>query len=389
VAYSDNLNDAIVELSDAFVDFKKHQDSRLDEVATRLNEIEKRAERARLTGGGGGAANGAEPEAPKEMKAAYGAFIRKGDDRELRSMSVASDPDGGYSVLGYVSPTIDRIVRELSPMRGLARVVPLVGSDSFSELQDRGSAPAAVWIGETEGRPATEGPKLSKVEIFAKEIYAQPEVTQQLLDDSSFDIEGYLAGKLAESFAAAEGDAFFNGMDNSRPRGFLTYPTVATGDATRPWGKWQHVATGAAGAFKTGTGLNGAEVFIDTIAALKPTYRTRAVWMMNRSAFATVAKMQDTTGRFLLQVNVAAGVPPSLLGYPVVTAEGMPDIGSGSLSIAFGDFSRGYTIVDRVGVRILRDPFSAKPFVRFYATKRVGGDASNFEAIKLVKFAAS
>jgi HK97 family phage major capsid protein len=365
----------VEDLGSAFDEFKANHVARLDQIEAKINR--------QALGGLGQPYNAA---ASTEAKRAGDAYIRRGAVDGTKAMSIGSDPDGGVTVTSYLAPDIYAILREISPMRQICRVVPLTNSDAFEEVQDRGSAPGYGWVGESESRPATTSPTLGKLRIQPREVYAMPETTQQLLDDSNFNIEAYLAGKVAEQFAIAEGQAFWAGDGVSQPRGLSTYPVAATPDGSRPWGTFEFVATGASGAFNTAS-QSGAEIFHDAVSKLKLAYRPRARWVMNRTTFAACSKIKDTTGRFVLQTDIA-GVPATLLGFPVTLCEDVPDIGANSLSIAFGDFTRGYTVVDRVGIRVLRDPFSNKPFVRFYTTMRVGGDVSDFNAIKFVRFSS-
>jgi HK97 family phage major capsid protein len=209
-----------------------------------------------------------------------------------------------------------------------------------------------------------------------------PAATQTLLDDAVVDIDAWLADEVETAFAEQEGTAFVTGNGVSRPRGFLSYDTVA--NAAWVPGKLGFVATGAAGAFPA---ANPADVLFDLVYALRAGYRQNAGFVMNRRLQSTIRKMKDADGNYLWQPPQAADRSATLLGFPVTEAEAMPDAGAGSLSLAFGDFRRGYLVVDRAGLRVLRDPYSAKPYVLFYTTKRVGGGVQDFDAIKLLKFA--
>jgi HK97 family phage major capsid protein len=211
-----------------------------------------------------------------------------------------------------------------------------------------------------------------------------PKASQRLLDDAAFDIEGWLAGRIADKFARAEAAAFVSGDGVNKPTGFLDHPKVA--DASWAWGSLGYVATGTAGDFNA---TNPADAIVDLVYALDASYRANGTFVMNSKTAGAVRKMKDADGRFLWSDGMAAGEPARLMGYPVLIAEDMPDIGAGAYAIAFGDFRAGYTIAERPDLRVLRDPFSAKPHVLFYATKRVGGDVSDFAAIKLLRFAVS
>ncbi|WP_454268619.1 phage major capsid protein [Roseovarius sp. MBR-51] len=323
----------------------------------------------------------------REISAALRSFIRSDDHEALASimapnaaMSVGSDPDGGYSVYPTLGGAMNKRVYEVSPMRQLARVVT-ASSSSFEEFNDLDEAEAG-WVGETEIRPETGTPKLGVLSVPVHEMYAMPKITQKLLDDSELDLASWLVEKCAMRFARKEGAAFIGGDGILKPRGLLSYTTAATPDATRAWGTIEHINTGTSGGF----GAAGGDVLIDFAYSLKTVYRPNASWLMNRKTAATVRKMKDGDGNFIWAQSLASGEPDRLLGFPVVLDEEMPDIGANSLSIAFGDFREGYIIVDRHGLRLLRDPFTSKPNVLFYAYKRVGGSVANFEAVKLLRF---
>jgi HK97 family phage major capsid protein len=347
-------------------------------------DLEAKMNRASMPAGGGNA----DDRDLKEIGEAFRVYIKSGDTSEIKSMSVSSDPEGGYTVYPTLSSEMTKRIFETSPMRQLARVVQ-IGSDSFEELLDL-YEPDAGWVGEKEARPETGTPNLGKLLIPVHEIYANPKVTQKLLDDSSIDIGAWLVDKMSGKFRRLETTAFYSGDGVKKPRGFLTYPTEATADATRAWGKFQHIVTGDAGGFVTPTtSVSPADCLIDLQSSLKAEYRANAWWQMNKATAGKVRKFKDSDGRFIWQDSIQQGQPSMLLGHPVALAEDMPDVGSNNLPIAFGDFRVGYTIVDRHGERLLRDPYTAKPNVHFYMYRRVGGDVNNFEAIKLLKVAGS
>jgi HK97 family phage major capsid protein len=243
---------------------------------------------------------------------------------------------------------------------------------------------ASGWVGETDSRAQTNTPTIAALDFPAMDLYAMPAATQTLLDDAQVDIEQWLANEVQIVFAEQEGAAFINGDGSAKPTGFLNYTTAA--DASWAWGKIGYIASGADGAFASS---DPSDALINLAYAPKQGYRANGTWVMNRKTEAAIRKFKDGDDNYIWQPGTAIGQPASLLGYPVAEAEDMPDIASNSYSIAFGDFARGYLIVDRVGINVLRDPFSAKPYVLFYTTKRVGGGVQNFEAIKLMKFAAS
>lgn len=365
-------------------DFKKRHSDELSEIRSGIADLAARNASMGLAG------NGRPLEGErKEINAALRSYIKTGNAEGINAMlavsagmSVGSDPDGGYTVYPTLSSQMTRRVFELSPMRRLARVVP-VSSSSFEEFNDLDEA-EANWVGEKQARPETDTPQIGVLNIPVHEVYAMPKVTQKLLDDSELDLAQWLVEKCSMRFARKEGAAFVNGDGALKPRGFLTYPTAATGDASRAWGTLEHVNTGVSANFDTGTAAT--DKLIDLVYKLKVAYRANARWSMNRATAGVVRKMKDGDGNYIWQASAAEGQPDRLLGFPVELDEEMPNIGANSLSIAFGDFREGYTIVDRHGLRLLRDPFSAKPHVLFYTYKRVGGDVSNFEAIKLLRF---
>lgn len=312
-------------------------------------------------------------------------YMRRGGNTPasvMAAMSVGSDPDGGYSVTPDTSGRIITKIYETSPMRQVASVTT-IGTDRLEGFNDLGEGTAG-WVGETAPRAATGTPQLGKWEIPVHELYAFPQVTQKLLDDSMFDIEGWLADKTADKFIRTENSAFLNGDGVLKPRGLLTYPTAATADATRAWGTFQHVLTGTDGTF--GTPTNGTDKLIDLVYSVKAGYRANANFMMSRATIGAVRKIKDGQGNYAWQPSLSALSGGTILGFNVVEAEDMPAMAADSLSVAFGDFREAYQIVDRVGIRVLRDALTNKPYVGFYTTKRVGGDAIHFEAVKFLKF---
>jgi len=313
-------------------------------------------------------------------------YLRKGieADLETKRFQVGVAADGGLAVPLEIDQRIEATLRSLSPIRAVADVVK-VGSSSYRKLVAVGGF-ASGWVSESAGRPETNTPTFVEVVPPMGEIYANPAATQQMLDDAMFDVEAWLAGEIAADFARAEGVAFVTGTGVSQPRGFLTYPVAATADAGRPWGTLQFVASGAAGAFVV---TNPADRLIDLVHALRTPYRQGAVFVMNSNTLSVIRKFKDTTGAFIWRPGLSEGEPATLLGYPVVEAEAMPDIGASSLSVAFGNFQAGYVIAERGETAVLRDPYSNKPFVHFYATRRVGGALVNSEAVKLMRFSAS
>jgi HK97 family phage major capsid protein len=313
-------------------------------------------------------------------KAAFDTFLRKGEEvmgpDERKALSVGTDPDGGYVVNPDLSGRIVMKVFETSPMRAYASI-QVISSDALEGLFDLNEA-SSGWVGETDSRAETNTPQLGKWRIPAHELYAKPKATQKLLDDASINMEAWLASKVAEKFARDEANAFVVGNGANKPRGFLTY-----GSGTTLPGTIEQFPTGASGALAAAP--SGGDALINALYGLKQQYRNNATWFMNRATLTLVRKAKDSDGAYLWSPGIAAGQPATLLGYPVASFEDMPDPASNSLSIAVGDMRETYQIVDRLGIRTLRDPYSAKPYVEFYTTKRVGGDVVNFEAIKLVR----
>lgn len=317
-------------------------------------------------------------------KAALDVYLRKGPDyRDLdrKSLSVGSDPDGGYLVTPDMSGRIVAKVYESSPLRQYANVVT-IGTDALEGLIDNDEA-SAGWVGEASTRSETDTPQLGKWTIAVNEVYAMPTATQKVLEDARLDLESWLANKVADKIARTENAAFINGDGTLKPRGLLSYSTVATADATRAWGVFQHIVSGAAADFASS---NPADKLLDLVYALKAAYRQGAAWMMPRATVGAIRKFKDGQGQYLWSPGLQAGQPQSILGFPVAEAEDMPAIGANNLGIAFGNFAEGYQIVDRAGLSVLRDPYTTKGFVKFYTRKRVGGGAVNFEAVKFLKF---
>ena len=332
------------------------------------------------------ALSGAAPiEAPHQK--AFAAYLRSGDDDGMRSLelegkalSTAVSADGGYLVDPVTSDMIAGVLYDAASIRSIANVVAIEATayDVLVDTTDIG----AGWATETADSVETSTPQVERITIPLHELSALPKASQRLLDDSAFDVEGWLAGRIADKFARAEGNAFVSGDGVDKPTGFLTYPSADYGSAV--WGELGHVLTGVDGDFAA---TNPADAIVDLVYALGARYRANATFVMNSKTAGAVRKMKDADGRFLWSDGLAAGEPARLMGYPVLVSEDMPDIATWAPAIAFGDFNAGYTVAERPDLRILRDPFSAKPNVLFYATKRVGGDVSDFNAIKLLKFA--
>ena len=331
-------------------------------------------------------AEAARAEAGAPHIKAFDAYLRNGDDDGLRglelegkAMSSAVAGDGGYLVDPQTAETVKSVLASTASIRAIANVVQ-VEATSFDVLIDHSDV-GHGWATETDPTTETGTPAIDRITIPLHELSALPKASQRLLDDSAFDIEGWLAGRIADKFARAEAAAFISGDGMDKPKGFLTHPAVD--NEVWAWGNLGYVPTGVDGDF------GGADAIIDLVYALGAQYRANAAFVMNSKTAGAVRKLKDNDGRFLWSDGLAAAEPARLMGYPVLIAEDMPDITTGADAIAFGDFGAGYTVAERPDLRVLRDPFSAKPHVLFYATKRVGGDVSDFAAIKLLKFAVS
>ncbi len=322
--------------------------------------------------------------ASSEHKNAFDGYVRKGNENGLRryeekAMSRSSDPDGGYLVPDETAAEIGKRLASISPIRSVASVITV--SSSMYKKPFAMTGPATGWVSEADLRSQTAAPTLSELQFPTMELYAMPAATSTLLDDAAINIDEWLAQEVEISFAEQESAAFINGDGTNKPKGILDYATVD--EAGWSWGNLGYVPTGSDGTFNAAA---SSDVLVETIYALKAGYRQNANWLMNRRSQADIRKLKDADGNYLWQPPAAAGEKAMLMGFPVLEAEDMPDIASNSLSVAFGDFNRGYLIVDRAGVRVLRDPYSAKPYVLFYTTKRVGGGVQDFDAIKLIKF---
>jgi len=313
-----------------------------------------------------------------EYSKAFRNYLRKGMEGGLealqtKALSVGSDPDGGYLVTPTMASKIVQSIFETSPMRQLA-AVETISSDALELIDDHDQA-AAGWTSETGAITETSTPTLAKRNIQTHELYAQPKATQKLVDDAAIDVESWLSGKISDIFGRKENTAFISGSGVGMPRGILTY---AAGTA---WGQVEQINSGTSGAVTS-------DAIINLFYALKDGYSKRANFLMNRTVVQAVRLLkQATTNQYMWQPGLAAGAPDTLMGVPVFMASDMPVAAANALSIAVGDFQSAYQIVDRQGISILRDPFTEKPFVKFYATKRVGGDVVNFDAIKLMKLA--
>lgn len=325
----------------------------------------------------------------EHKQAFFGGFIQKGDTDalksvEMKALSTSTGGDGGYAVPAVIDTEIEKQLRDMSPLRTIVKVKTIETGD-YKRLVNTGGT-SSGWVGEADARTETNTPSLEKVDIIPGELYANAAATQRALDDMQFDAETWLNEEVAEEFAAQEAAAIVNGDGTNKPKGFLTYTTSDETDPARAFGTLQHVITGSDGAFPA---ADPSDILIDLVHALKARYRQGAHFVMNSKTLAMVRKFKDADGNFIWRAGLAEGQADTLLGYPVVECEDMPDVASDALSIAFGNFERAYTLVERTGTRVLRDPYSNKPYVHFYATRRVGGALVNSDALKLLKFAAA
>jgi HK97 family phage major capsid protein len=380
----------------AFTAFREANDERLEQIEKRmsadgvtadkverinkaLDKLSLKMKRPQL--------GASEKAQPTEHKRAFDAYVRKGEahglfDIEAKAMSVTSNPDGGYLVPAETENEIGRIMSNASSFRSIADVRQVSATSYLKPFAIAGAA--SGWAAENGVRPETGSPTLASLTFPTMELYAMPSATQSLLDDSVVNLDQWLAQEVQTVFAEQESQAFVTGNGTNRPRGFTDYPKVA--DASWTWGNVGYLATGVAGGFAAS---NPSDKLIDLIYALKAGYRQNASWVMNRKVQAAVRKLKDGQGNYIWQPAVAVDGKASLMNFPITESEHMPDIATDSYSISIGDFKQGYLIVDRVGIRILRDPYSSKPYVLFYTTKRVGGGVQNFEAIKHLKFGIS
>ncbi|MDX0251156.1 phage major capsid protein [Sinorhizobium meliloti] len=314
----------------------------------------------------------------KEYTEAFRAHFRKGDVQATLNKGTAAD--GGYLAPIEWDRTITDKLVEVSPMRQIASV-QTISSAGFTKLFNlRGTA--SGWVSETGARPATNTPTFGSMQFTPGEIYANPAATQQMLDDAEINLEQWLASEVEAEFSLQEGLAFIAGDGANKPRGFLTFVTGGAAAAVNPLGSIEVKTAASATAI-------ASDELIDMVYMLPSAYTQNARWVMNRTVQGEVRKLKDGDGTYLWQPSYVAGQPAMIAGYPVTEMPGMPDLAVNALPVAFGDFRRGYLIVDRTGVRVLRDPFTNKPYVHFYTTKRVGGGVQNPETIKVLKMAAA
>ncbi|WP_410760344.1 phage major capsid protein [Citrobacter youngae] len=346
--------------------------SELDELKSALEEELKQVKRP---------AGGSQSKAASEHKTAFIGFMRKGKDDGLRelerkALQVGVDEDGGYAVPEELDRTILNLLKDEVVMRQEATTIT-VGGANYKKLVNLGGT-ASGWVGETDARPETDASKLGQIEPFMGEIYGNPQATQTMLDDAFFNVEDWINSELAIEFAEQEEIAFTSGNGTKKPKGFLAYASTLDPDKARAFGTLQHILSGAA------AGVT-ADAIIKLAYTLRKVHRNGAKFMMNNNSLFAIRILKDSEGNYLWRPGLELGQPSSLAGYGVAENEQMPDIAADAKAIAFGNFKRGYTIVDRIGTRILRDPYTKKPFVGFYTTKRTGGMLVDSQAIKLLQ----
>ncbi len=379
-----DLESIIKEMGVAFEGFKAKWTGRVESLENAIARGQFSLGGGSVSFGGGGAVDTA---AVKEHLKAFSGWSRNGADAGLRSlevkasMSTLEDPAGGYMVPSELAQEIEKHELEFTPMRRLATVKPISTPD-YKKIINKGGL-SSGWVAEKDSRPETGTPELSAIQPVIGELYANPAVTQRLLDDSAFDVENWLVESIGEEFTLQEGAAFITGNGVGRPKGILAYDKSANPDSTRTWDAIQYVAGGHASL------LNNADKLFDLVHALRAPYRQGAAWLMNSSTVNVIRKMKDGNGTYIWRDGLEAGTPSTLLGYPVEVDENMPDIAANAFPVAFGNWKRSYLIVDRVGIRVLRDSFTNKPYVHFYTTKRLGAAVQNHQSYKLLKIAVS
>lgn len=393
-----DIEEVAADLKGTFEDFKKKNDKELEgikaekgklsEEVDKINEklgdldklkteLEKELKEAKRPGATDGKEVG-------EHKSAFYQFLRKGIDDglselEIKAVQTTNNQDGGYAVPEELDRTLLELLKDESPMRTVCSQMT-IGTPDYKKLVNLGGA-GSGWVGETDNRPATATPTLAQIQAYMGEIYANPQATQTSLDDVFFDVENWISTEVAQEFAEKEGQAFLLGDGDKKPKGILAYAMATTNDKTRAFGTLQQIKSGQAGNF-TGDNL------IDLIYSLKKGYRNGALFMMTNLTQSKVRKFKDPEGNYIWQPGLQLGQPSTLLGYGIEENEDMPESEADANAVLFGNFKRGYLITDRMGTRVLRDPYTNKPYVGFYTTKRTGGMLTDSNAIKVLTLAA-
>lgn len=379
--------DALAVIRQSVVSLVEHGEQNSEAVAAlkaRLDSFEKKANRF------GRGDDSGQSEDDREHRKLFSDFVRKGREDGLReletkAMSLGTPSDGGYALPKQLDDKVFSTIRDISPVRAAGARVVQTSSQDFRVIAATNGF-GYGWVAETASRTESSTPTLAEITLPAGELYAMPSVSQWAIDDMFFDVDAFVTSEVAQDFGKAEAAAFVTGDGTNKPKGILAYTFASTSDATRAFGTLQYIATGVSGAWPATT---PSDALINLVYALAPGYRQNAAWLMPADVIADVRKFRDQTGQLLWTDGLQAGQPPRLLGYPVYEANDLPARAANSLSILFGDFNRGYTIGDRIGIRLLRDPFTKKGFVNFYTTRRVGGAVIDSRAIKALKFSAS
>ncbi|KQY27277.1 capsid protein [Rhizobium sp. Root482] len=383
------VNKAFESFKSAHADKEKELLKKFDDVVTtekmeRINssvgDLQKAVDdaNAKIAAMQMGAGGGTGEVRDREYTDAFRAHFRKGEVQA--SLNKGADDEGGYlAPVEWDRTIVDKLV-EVSPMRQIAQVQTISGAGFKKLFNLRGTG--SGWVGETAARPETNTAEFGPLTFTPGELYANPAATQQMLDDAEINLEQWLADEVETEFSYQEGVAFVSGNGTNKPTGFLTYVTGAASAAVHPFGAIQLKTAAAVGAVTT-------DELIDLVYMLPQVMQQNARFVTNRNALGTVRKLKDGDGNYIWQPSFQLGQPSQVLGYPVTEMAAMPNIAAGAVPIAFGDFRRGYLIIDRTGVRVLRDPYSNKPYVMFYTTKRVGGGVQDPQAIKALKMAAA
>jgi len=348
----------------------------LDKLKNQIHDLETKAARNGFSG-----MDDADPEAEQYKSDFIDGFLRKGLEGPLieKATTTGVPADGGYGVPEIVDKNIIQLERDQSPMRQVCNVTSMSSPD-YKRLVNLGGA-SSGWVGETDVRPETSTPTMTQIVATMGEIYANPAASQTSLDDVYFNVENWIAGEVAREFAEKEGSAFLLGDGTNKPKGLLAGLMDLAPDATRAFGTIQQIKSGVAGDFD-------ADTLISLIYACKAAYRRNGRFMMSLATVEKLRKFKDGQGNYLWQPSYQAGEPSRVIGFGIVENEDMPAVAAGANAIVFGDFKRAYTIIDRIGTRILRDPYTHKPFVHFYTTKRVGGLLVESSAVKVLNLAA-
>jgi HK97 family phage major capsid protein len=354
----------------------------LTQLSKAIQDIVKKSNRPAMSG------SGILTPDQEEYKAAFRQFMRKGGDAshlsalERKALGRGSDVDGGVLVHSELESAIDRVAGTVSAMRQISDVRQIGSVSQKLRVKTRGTA--ARWVGESEAGGESQNPQYAMIEIQAEEMEAEPWVYNDTLEDADYDLESDVADEAGIAFAEAEGDAFINGNGVKKARGILSYTNVA--NASYAWGKVGYIASGAAGDFAAS---NPGDKIIDLLHSLKSVYRAGSQLMMADTTLGKLRQIKDGSGSFYLFNPDPTGQFAGLvLGVPVIVDDNMPVMAANSYSISYGNFKRAYRIVDRRGIALIRDNLTTKGTTKFNFRKRVGGGIKNFEAIKLMRFAA-